>query len=99
MEAFSPEEILGALDDVGTEVVLDSGARISVRFRRDYREDDLPEAKIDSQRALLIVSESHVTVHGLRKGVALSVTGEGRFTIRRIEPMASGFARIVLTAV
>jgi hypothetical protein len=96
MRQLLEEEILGALDDLGTEVILDSGARITVPFRRDYREADFPDARIDSEHTTLVVSESQVATHQIRKGTGLTVNGD-RFIVHKPEPLMTGFVRLILT--
>lgn len=94
--ALLPEEIAGAIDDLGIEALLDSGARMLGVFRSDYHEDDLPGGtRLDSERRTFVIATADIAAHGLHKGTALTIQGE-QYTVRRFEPMMPGFSRIVL---
>jgi hypothetical protein len=90
-------DVEGVLADLGAghTIVLDSGARLDVTFRRDWLESDLRDARIEADRATIIVSDWQLAENALGKDAGLTVDGV-RFTVRRVEPMTGGFNRVIL---
>lgn len=94
---FLTDEIVGAIDDLGSDVLLDDGTPFRGVLRNDYQDENLNDARVEGTRSSLMVAASLVPTLALKKGSGLSVEG-GSYVIRRVEPGTSGFYRLVLTA-
>lgn len=92
---FDPADTHGACEDLGVEVVLDSGVVFSAPLHRDSLETDLHEGRIQGERSWIVVADEDVARLALAKGVGLT-TDETHFTVRRIEGLSGGFNRVYL---
>ena len=92
---FDPADTHGACDDLGVDVVLDSGVTFKAPLHRNSLETDLHEGRIQGERSWIVVSDEDVATLELAKDVGLTTDGT-RFTVRRIEGLSGGFNRVYL---
>ena len=92
---LDPDDIHGACEDLGLEVMLDSGEVFLAPLHRDSLETDLHVGRIEGERSWIIVSDEDVARLGIMKDVGLTTDGT-RFTVRRILGLSGGFNRVYL---
>jgi hypothetical protein len=93
---LDPSDTHGACEDLGVEVVLDTGEVFLAPLHRDATDADLHDGRIHSERSWIVVTDEDIARLGLAKDVGL-VTDDTRFTVRRIEGLSGGFNRVYLS--
>jgi hypothetical protein len=94
---FTPEDIAGAVADLGTDAMLDDGTLFRGVFRNDTQDENLTDARVEGTRSSITVSSLEVASLDIKKGTGITVAGR-QYIARRVEAETAGLHKVILAA-